>query len=304
MNRILCIETVLVLLVWVLALRPPLATPHAMVTIPEGASLGEVGTILKHAHIIVSVNAYSLVARVLGGARFGTYVFNQPESVLAIAWRIAEGDTGAPLVKVTIPEGATSKEIGAILADSLPGFDETHFDQVASKSEGYLFPETYFFAAGTPINQILATMHATFVTKTADIKAAATSTRSFADIVTMASILEKEARKYETRQTIAGILWKRIDAGMPLQVDAVFGYIAGTSTFSPTFNQLKVDSPYNTYTHKGLPPGPIGNPGIDAIQAALHPTPSKYWFYLTGTDGTMHYAVTLNQHVANRKYLK
>ena len=120
----------------------------------------------------------------------------------------------------------------------------------------------------------------------------------------MASILEKEARKLETRKVIAGILWKRIEIGMPLQVDAVFGYIHATSTYSPTFEDLEVDSPYNTYTNRGLPPGPIGNPGLESIRAALEPTKTPYLYYLTGKDGFMYYAKTFDQHVANRRFLR
>ena len=92
---------------------------------------------------------------------------------------------------------------------------------------------------------------------------------------------------------------------MPLQVDAVFGYINRRDTYSPTFDDLKIDSPYNTYLYKGLPPGPIANPGLDSLDAALHPTKTDYLYYLTGTDGQMHYATTYAGHQANqRKYLR
>jgi UPF0755 protein len=91
---------------------------------------------------------------------------------------------------------------------------------------------------------------------------------------------------------------------MPLQVDAVFGYIYNRDTYSPSFTDLKVVSPYNTYTHKGLPPGPINNPGLDSLDAALHPTKTDYLYYLTDANGVMHYATTYAGHQANqRKYL-
>ena len=140
-------------------------------------------------------------------------------------------------------------------------------------------------------------MRSTFDEKTKDIA----PTR---DVIIMASMLEKEARQLETRRVIAGILWKRLERGMPLQVDAVFGYILDRDTFSPSLNDLSINSPYNTYTHTGLPPGPIGNPGLESLDAALHPVETPYWYYLTGADGTMHYARTFAEHVANRKYLK
>lgn len=104
---------------------------------------------------------------------------------------------------------------------------------------------------------------------------------------------------------VAGILYNRLKLGMPLQVDAVFGYIFGRDTYSPSFADLKVDSPYNTYTHKGFPPGPIANPGFDSLQAALHPAKTKYLYYLTGKDNLMHYATTYAGHQANQKrYLR
>lgn len=104
---------------------------------------------------------------------------------------------------------------------------------------------------------------------------------------------------------VSGILWNRIERRMPLQVDAVFGYIFERATYSPSFADLKVDSPYNTYTHAGLPPGPICNPGLDALLAAARPAKTNYLYYLTGKDGLMHYAMTYAEHQANqRKYLK
>ena len=120
----------------------------------------------------------------------------------------------------------------------------------------------------------------------------------------MASILQKEVRQPDTMKMVSGILWKRLSIGMALQVDAVFGYIFNKPTYSPSLDDLAVDSLYNTYKYRGLPPGPISNPGLDAIEAALTPTPSKYLYYLTGKDGTMHYATTFEQHIDNRKYLR
>ena len=125
------------------------------------------------------------------------------------------------------------------------------------------------------------------------------------DIVIMASILEAEARTTETRRIIAGILWKRLDIGMPLQVDAAFQYIDGKTTFQLATSDLETDSPYNTYTRKGLPPTPITNPGLDAILATITPIKTPYLYYLTDKDGKMHYAVTHEGHLANKeKYLQ
>jgi UPF0755 protein len=103
---------------------------------------------------------------------------------------------------------------------------------------------------------------------------------------------------------VAGILYNRLAHNMPLQIDAVFGYIYGRDTYSPSYKDLRVDSPYNTYTHVGLPPTPIDNPSLDSLLAAVNPEKTTYLYYLTGRDGTMHYATTYKEHQANvRKYL-
>jgi UPF0755 protein len=136
----------------------------------------------------------------------------------------------------------------------------------------------------------------------ADVRA---SGRRLSDTVILASLVEKEARTSVNRRIVAGILLNRLRLGMPLQVDAVFGYIYGRDTYSPSFADLKVDSPYNTYMHPGLPPGPINNPGLDALLAVLHPTETAYLYYLTDRDGVMHYAKTYATHQANQaKYLR
>jgi UPF0755 protein len=127
----------------------------------------------------------------------------------------------------------------------------------------------------------------------------AASGHTLQEIIVMASIIEREARRDEDRKMVSGILWNRIGKDMPLQVDAVFGYIYSRQTYSPSFHDLAVDSPYNTYHNAGLPPGPICNPSLSSIEAALHPTPSKYLYYITGRDGLMHYATTYKQHSAN-----
>ena len=120
----------------------------------------------------------------------------------------------------------------------------------------------------------------------------------------MASLLEEEAATLEDRQIIAGILWRRMAAGMPLQVDAVFPYIIGKNSFELTTNDLKTDSPYNTYTNRGLPPGPITNPGLDSILAAVTPQKTSYVYYLSDHDGNFHYSTTYEQHLqAKAKYL-
>ena len=131
------------------------------------------------------------------------------------------------------------------------------------------------------------------------------SDHSFSDIVIVASILEKEVKTSESRAIVSGILWKRLALGMPLQVDATLGYITGKTSAELTIDNLNADSPYNTYRNKGLPPTPISNPGLLALDAALHPKSSPYLYYLSDNNGVIHYAVTFEEHKANKaRYLR
>ena len=147
-------------------------------------------------------------------------------------------------------------------------------------------------------------MNNNFNEKIASTPSIATSTFKLKDIIIMASLVELEARTTESRKIIAGILWKRLSLGMPLQVDSVFLYINGKNTYELTTMDLKIKSPYNTYLYKGLPRGPIGNPGLDALQSTVDPTKTKYLYFLSSHDGAMHYAKTFEEHKRNReKYL-
>lgn len=124
------------------------------------------------------------------------------------------------------------------------------------------------------------------------------------EILTMASIIEKETKNDADRPIVADILWRRVEAGMPLQVDSSVHYaIDKTGDVFTTDKERQVDSPWNTYKYPGLPPGPICNPSVESIKAAINPQKNGYWYFLSGRDGTMYYAKTLEEHNANKKYL-
>jgi len=160
--------------------------------------------------------------------------------------------------------------------------------------EGYLFPDTYLFLPFAETEQIIGTMTDNFKKKAGDVGK---------DIVIMASLIEKEVPDIGDRKIVSGILWKRLKLGMALQVDAVFPYITGKQKVLS--DDLKIDSPYNTYLHKGLPPGPISNPGLDAVEAAKNPQETSYLYYLSGKDGKTHFAKTFAEHLKNKeKYLR
>ena len=229
----------------------------------------------------------------------GTYYFARPLTMFTIARRIEAGERGVESIRVTLTEGMTAREMGETLEEALPDFAADTFTELAKPFEGYLFPDTYFIDPGTTPEVVVELLQSTFEEKTDELRAAAGS--SFDDAVILASLIEKEADTAEDRRIVSGILWNRLEIGMPLQVDAVFGYILGRSGYAPNGDDLEIDSPYNTYTNPGLPPGPIANPGLDAIAAAINPAETEYFYYLTGRDGLMYYAETFDAHKENRE---
>lgn len=289
---------------------PPLDFPAGQtITIESGASLGQVSYLLKEKAVIRSRVMFEFCMITVSGDRnvvAGDYLFKEPINACAVARRITGGITGIPAVKVTFPEGISNKQIAETAAKNLPKFDAKLFAIEAQTLEGYLFPETYFFSPQTTAEEVIKTMHAEFQKKVEPLKLSIEkSGYSLEDIVIMASILEKEAKTPEDQALVSGILWKRLVRGMRLQVDAPFYYLLGKESSELTQIDLSLKSGYNTYKNKGLPIGPIGNPGIVAIESAVSPTSSPYVYYLSGKDGVMHYAKTFDEHKANKaKYLR
>jgi len=207
---------------------------------------------------------------------------------------------------VTIPEGSTIYEVAKILNKNISNFNEALFLDLAKEKEGYLFPDTYFFLPNSSPEEIISIMTKNFESKTSSLLPTVEEFgKSLKDVVIMASIIEREVMTPEDRRMVSGILWKRIAIGMPLQVDAAFIYVNGTTTPGLALKDLKIDSPYNTYLYKGLPIGPIGNPGLDAIRATLEPKSSPNLYYLSDKEGVTHYARTFEEHKENKeKYLR
>ncbi len=293
---------------WLIS-APGVFPRNSLVTIPSGASAHDFAATLKQDHIIRYELLFRIAARLTLFDRHldtGIYAFPKPESLPVVLWRIAHGEHGIAPVRVTITEGMTRFDIADTFEKSLPGFDAKAFLTESSSSEGYLFPETYFFMPGDAPKDIVTRLRTQFSSSTADIAPElASSKHSERDIVIMASILEREAKTPQDMRIVAGVLWNRIAQGMPLQVDAAFGYIHQENGYAPTAADLDSTSPYNTYKNRGLPPTAISNPGLDALRAAADPVKTNYLYYLTGSDGKMYYATTYAQHQKNiAQYLK
>ena len=280
----------------------------AYITIADGNSLSDVASLLKDRGAVRSARTFREVARLLGDDRripAGVYYFPTPQNLIEIAIRVTTGDFETTPIRVTVPEGATVEQISRILLQKLPTFDRRAFLSAAEGKEGYLFPDTYFFMPGDSTGTILSVFNNNFNSHLLKAqKQIAAFKKPLPEVLTMASLLEKEASDTRSRRIIAGILWHRIQIGMPLQVDAVFPYIIGKNSFQLTLDDLKTDSPYNTYTNKGLPPSPISNPSLDSITAAVTPIKTDYLFYLSDKQGNFHFAATYQQFlVYKHRYL-
>jgi len=256
-----------------------------IINIEEGASLRSISGDFKENKIIRSRIAFEFFVIIYGGEKhlvLGDYFFDKRLSVFEIARIVSKGEHNLAPVKATIPEGYNVFEISEVFAFKLSYFNKEKFLLDAKDKEGYLFPDTYFFFTDSNENDVLEYMSKNFERKTADIFSISLS-RSKKDIIIMASIIEREAKGDSDREIISGILWNRINKGMPLQVDA-----------AP-----------DTYKTKGLPKSPICNPGLEAIKAAIYPKSSNYFYYLHDKEGIIHFAKTFEEHKQNKfKYLK
>ena len=292
-------------ILYVSVIQPPEDFPlNALVTIPPGAPLSETAAAFEAAGVVRSGFALKALMTLMGeegNVHAGDYLFKEPKDLFTVARAISAGAYGLEPARFRVPEGATTKDM-AVIFGNLERFDAERFAETARPLEGFLFPDTYFFLPNATDEIVLDALRNAFEARMAELEQTyGTSTRSRKDIVTMASILEKEAKNTRDRKMIAGVLWNRLDRGMLLQVDAVFLYTIGRTTFDLTMKDLASDSPYNTYRYKGLPPTPIGSPSLDSLVAAMTPTKSDYLFYLADNDHVTHYSKTYREHLRKKR---
>ncbi len=308
--------------IWLVSAFNDQTLPAAPVTvvIPPGISVASVAVRLYDAHVIANPLALRILSKLRGADRdigSGRYVFSAHQSLPEVLATLRKG--GAPLsVRVTIPEGFTATQIAARV--SAAGIaDEQALDNEFTQAtfdvdgvhvvglEGLLFPDTYDFTVGMSphrIAQMLTHEFATKLPKNASRDAKRLG-MTLDQALIIASIVEREARVERDRPLIASVIYNRLREKMPLQVDATVEYALPAYKSALSLADLHVDSPYNTYEHQGLPPGPISNPGLPSIIAALHPAKTEYLYYVAKGDGTHAFATTLAQHNANvAKYEK
>lgn len=279
------------------------------IEIPSGSSVQDITEIFAEADIVRSAPFLQFCIQIFfddAPVLAGVYIFDEPDSALEVARIITSGEAHTPRIRLTVPEGLSVDEIDLLLTDMLTSVEPGDFVRIAKAYEGYLFPDTYFLTTEFDASSTAEFMKQNFNTKiTPLLPEIENSERTLDEIIIMASILEKEANDPESKGLVAGILWKRLDMGMRLQVDAPFAYVLNKHNSELTPQDLETDTPYNTYLYAGLTPTPIGNPGLVAIEAALRPTVSPYLYYITGDDGVFRYAKTFEEHKQNiARYLR
>lgn len=293
---------------WYSSKANPSGGPHTPVTIiiPPGSSTAYIAAVLDEKKVITSARLFRYYLKVRGGGPYqaGEYNFKQRSSFGAVAKILGKGPT-VVVQRLTIPEGYTLKQIAAKVGQ-LPNRSSARFMQVATSGEvrsnyeppgsnnleGLVFPDTYFVRPNDDEKAILQRMVSEFDSRAAQagIDDAATKVGiSPYQAIIVASMIEREAKIDEDRGKVAQVIYNRIHKGMLLQIDATVVYALGGDKTRVLYSDLKVESPYNTYLHKGLPPGPISSPGGPALAAALNPTPGTWLFYVV-VDAQGHHA--------------
>jgi UPF0755 protein len=274
--------------------------------IQEGAGIRQIANNLKSEGIIRDSVAFFLLIKkekLDNKIQAGVFRLSPSQSAEEIAKSLT---VGTPLdIWVTIPEGKRATEIAAILKEKIPTYDNSWEERLIAE-EGYLFPDTYLISKDATIDQIITTLRNTFEERYKNVDN--TTSLSKEEIVILASMIEREAKHEEDRPLISSVMHNRLKIDMPLQIDATvqyaLGYDVGEKSWwkrGLTFDDLKLNSPYNTYTNTGLPPGPISNPGLRVLIAAANPQKSDYLFYIADKSGTNRYARTYEEHNANIK---
>jgi len=292
--------------------------------VKKGENLNQISSKLKQQNLIkdeFSFKVYAKLNNLESQFKPGVFEINHQQNSAEILATLTTS-TAVKETAVLIPEGSTVIEIDQRLANldlikagefskavnkftSNPDFTKK-FPKLAHLQdstlphtlEGYLFPDTYFvnptnFSNEEFINKLLNN----FLSRTSKLDFSS-SKRSLAEIINVAAMIEEEANKDVDRPLISDIIWKRLDIGMTLGIDATLLYLKNDREID--FKDLQEDSPYNTRKKQGLPPGPITNPGLKSIESALNPEKNDYYYYLTGRDGKMYYGITLEDHNRNK----
>ncbi len=291
--------------------------------VQKGEGVDEIASALEKEGLIKKAlyfKIYTLRRSLTRSLQAGKYLLSSEMTIPQIVERLTRGEIMPDEKKITIVEGWNINQIAEYLeeegiaeknvfiarANCGCGVD-TRRDFLIDKPEGaslegYLFPDTYFIKKDASASQIINKMLDNFDRKLTDEmrREIKTQNKTIFEIVTLASIVEKEVRTDEDRAKVAGIFYKRLKEGKPLESCATISYILGVNKKQYTYEDTRVSSPYNTYINKGLPPGPISNPSLSSLKAAIWPENTPYRYFLSKKDGETVFSKTLEEHNANK----
>lgn len=275
----------------------PNNTEEKIFVINRGAAIRQVGNDLKEQGFIKDPVTFFLYIKKEGietSIQAGSYKLSPSMTLPQVLDVLQHGTVD---VWVTIPEGYRAEQIAEVLEESIPSYDESWIATLKN-NEGYLFPDTYLIPQEADVDGVVNIMRANFNQKIESI-GLSDSSPNLEDVVIIASLIEREAITDDEKYLISSVIQNRLDSGMGLDIDATWQYIVGKKGDwwpVPTGNERQIDSLYNTYRYAGLPPGPISNPGLTAIEAALKPQNSPYFFYIHDSSGAIHFSETLDEH--------
>ena len=286
-------------------------TGKVQVTIPKGAGVGEIGDLLDKKGVIADSTLFQIRVRLAGDSSSlysGHYTLAHDMSYGAAIDALSTPPVKRTLT-VTIPEGYSRPQAAQLVEeDGVPGsytkatvrskyLNPAKYGGKGAKSlEGFLFPDTFELKPKQPVADLVQLQLQDFKRriKTVDMKYARSKNLTTYDVLTIASMIEREVAAASQRKLVASVIYNRLHEGMPLGIDSTIRFATGNYTKPLTESELAIESPYNTRTHAGLPPGPIGSPGLEAIEAAAHPAKTDYLFYVTtpGACGKLTFAKT------------
>ena len=290
-----------------------------IIDIPSGSSVSKIADILYENDLIKNKVLFKGVVKFSNKApqiKAGKYLLNQTYSNNDIVNLLVSGKIYQNGIKITIPEGSTSNEIVDILVSKNLGTKENYEKLIQNPKEfydkfsylkeddiisleGFLYPETYYIEEQLSEKEILSQMLSAFNNIYSDKfkEKQKELNMTLQQVVSLASIVEKEAVLDADRPTIASVFYNRLEVEMPLQSDATIQYIFPERKKIVTYNDLKIDSPYNSYKNKGLPPTPISNPGVKSIEGTLYPDDTEYIYFVAKMNGGNNYSVNYEDHL-------
>ncbi|KKP50435.1 MAG: YceG family protein [Candidatus Roizmanbacteria bacterium GW2011_GWA2_33_33] len=280
--------------------------------IKQGEPLNLIVNNLASEGLIRNKIIFYLIVKKLGIERkiqAGDFRISENMSAQEVATNLTHGTID---IWLTLIEGMRKEEMAQIISKTL---DIPEIEIVRTTNEGYIFPDTYLVPRTATSEIVLSIINKNFESKFDEKLHTQAKNKKLTEkqVLILASLVEREARQSSTREKVAGIILKRYLADWPLQIDATVQYVLGYQPNEKSWwkkelteDDLKIDSPYNTYKNKGLPPEPIANPSLSSIKAVINANENTpYWYYLTDKNGIMHYAVTLEEHETNvQKYLQ